>query len=99
MSRVFRDKNKDLINLDVVTSDKVWVINKAGKMVLNSKLDIYGRVEKGFDCFVTTTNKKGTNHKLKENTCNLSKKTQNGIIDNFINKNKRVVYLVKKKES
>jgi len=98
MSRTFKPKNKDLVNLEVVTADKVWTKNKKGDLVLDrTKYDIYGKVEKGFDCFVTNTNLKGTNHKFVENTNNLHKTTQNKIVDNFKNKNKRVVYLVKKK--
>ena len=98
MSRVFKDKNKDLVNLDVVTADKVWVTNKNGKRVLDRKnFDIYGRIEKGADCFITNTNLKGSNNHFVDNTSNLHKVTQNKIVDNFLNKNKRVVYLVKKK--
>lgn len=96
MSRKFQEKNKDLVNVSVVSADKVWVKNK-GKPVLNKDLDIYGKVEKGFDCFVTSTNLKGSNHKFVENTSNLNKRTKNEIVNKFMNENKKVVYLVKKK--
>ena len=98
MSRTFKPKNKDLVNLEVVTADKIWVKNNKGKMMLNRKeYDIYGRVDKSSDCFVTNTNLQGKNHKFIENTSSLNNVTKNKIVDNFFNKNKRVVYLVKKK--
>lgn len=99
MSRKFQNKNKDLVNLQVVSANEMWKRGKNNKLILDTqKFDIYGRVEKGYDCFVTSTNLKGNNHKFVENTSNLTKKTKNEIIDNFLNKNKRVVYLVKKKK-
>lgn len=33
MSRPFRDKNKDLVNLQVVSSKDVWEKNKSGNFV------------------------------------------------------------------
>lgn len=98
MSRNLQKKNKDLVKLQVMTADKVWQKNKNGKYQINKKLNVYGKVEKGSDCFVTATNQKGTNHRFVENTVNLTKKTKNEIVDNFLNKNKRVVYLVETKE-
>ena len=98
MSRNLQKKNKDLVKLQVMTADKVWQKNKNGKYQINKNLNVYGKVEKGSDCFVTATNQKGTNHRFVENTVNLTKKTKNEIVDNFLNKNKRVVYLVEPKE-
>ncbi len=98
MSRNLQKKNKDLVKLQVMTADKVWQKNKNGKYQINKNLNVYGKVEKGSDCFVTATNQKGTNHRFIENTVNLTKKTKNEIVDNFLNKNKRVVYLVEPKE-
>jgi len=99
MSRTFKPKNKDLVNLDVVTADKVWIVNSKGERILDKKkYDIFGRVEKGVDSFVTSTNLKGKNHKFIENTASLHDVTKNKIVDNFMNKNKRVIYLVKKKK-
>ena len=98
MSRNLQKKNKDLVKLQVMTADKVWQKNKNGKYQINKKLNVYGKVEKGSDCFVTATNQKGTNHRFVENTVNLKKKKKNEIVDNFLNKNKRVVYLVETKE-
>lgn len=99
MSRNLQKKNKDLVKLRVLTSDEVWQKDKKGKYQINKNLNVYGKVEKGSDCFVTTTNQKGTNHRFVENTVNLTKKTKNEIVDNFLNKNKRVVYLVEDKKS
>ena len=99
MSRTFKDKNKDLVNLSVITADKVWVLNNNGKRVLNTKeYDFFGKVEKNADCFITNTTLTGKNHKFVENTSALTKKTKNEIVDNFFNKNKRVIYLVKNKK-
>lgn len=95
MSRNFQNKNKDLVKLKVLTADKVWTKNKKGKYVIDKSINIYGKVEKGADCFITSTNAKGTNHKFIDNTTSLTKKTKNEIVDNFLNKNKRVIYLVK----
>ena len=98
MSRNLQNKNKDLVKLQVMTADKVWQKNKNGKYQINKDLNIYGKVEKGSDCFVTKTNQKGINHRFVENTASLTKKTKNEIVDNFLNKKKRVVYLVETKK-
>lgn len=99
MSRKFQQKNKDLVKLDVVTSDKVWDISikRKGKPTLSKKYDYYGRIDKGTSAFITKTNQVGENFKYIEDTCKLPKNAKNKIVDLFSNKNKRVVYLVKKK--
>lgn len=74
MSRVFRDKNKDLVNLEVVTSDKVWTTHKNGKPILRKDIEIYGRIDKGTSAFITSTNLSGGNHKIVDDTTKLSKK-------------------------
>lgn len=100
MSRRFQEKNKDLISLDVVSSDKVWDKNKTinGKPTLSKKYDYYGKVEKGSSAFIVQTNRIGEKPKFIEDTCKLPKNAKNKIINLFANKNKRVVYLVKKKK-
>lgn len=96
MSRQFQQKNKDLVNLDIVESNKIW-IKKNDKYILNNKqYDIYGKVEKGTSAFIIQTNRYGEKQKFVEDTCKLPKNAKNKIIDLFNNKNKRVVYLVKK---
>lgn len=96
MSRQFQQKNKDLVNLEIIESNKIW-INKNGKYVLNNKqYDIYGKVEKGTSAFIVQTNRYGEKTRFVEDTCKLPKNAKNKIIDLFDNKNKRVVYLVKK---
>ena len=99
MSRYFQQKNKNLVNLDIVTADEVWDVN-----IINNKrprlrngYDYYGRVDKGSSAFIKRTNKYGQNYKFVEDTCKLPKNAKNKIVDMFNNKNKRVVYLVKKK--
>ena len=47
MSRPLRTKEKDLVNLRVVTADEVWTKNKGGKMVLRKDINIFGRIDKG----------------------------------------------------
>ena len=94
MSRVNQSKNKDLCNLDVVTADKVW--NKDGKS-LRKDIEIYGKVEKGFSSYVSSTNLKGKNNKFVEDFASLNKKTKNQIVKYFNNENRKVVYLIKKK--
>ena len=96
MSRPFRDKNKDLVNLEVVTSDKVWT-KKNGKPALRNDIDIHGRVDKGTSAFVSSTNLKGENHKLIDDTSNLPKKVKNDIVKLLKNDNRKVAYLIKKK--
>ena len=66
MSRIFQSKNKDLVNLQVVSSKEVWTKNKQGKYVFNKKYDIYGKVDKGTSAFITTTNTKGKNNRFVE---------------------------------
>ncbi len=95
MSRPFRDKNKDLVKLEVVTADVVWTKDKNGKHVLRKDIDIYGRVDKGTSAFVTSTNMHGENHKVVEDTCMLSKKTKNEIVKLLKNDNRKVVYLIR----
>lgn len=98
MSRYFQQKNKDLVNLDIMTADEVWDIdkNRKRKPRLRSGYDYYGRVDKGSSAFIKRTNKYGQNYKFVEDTYKLPKNAKNKIVDLFDNKNKRVVYLVKK---
>ena len=98
MSRLFRDKNKDLVNLEVVTADRVWTKNKSGKTVLRQDIDIYGRIDKGTSAFISTTNLSGGNHKIVDDTSNLPKKVKNDIVNILKNENRKVAYLVKKKK-
>ena len=95
MSRPFRDKNKDLVNLKVVTSDVVWTKNNRGKPILRKDLEIYGRIDKGTSTFVTSTNLSGKNYKHIEDTCKLPKKVKNDVIDLLSNKDRKVAYLIK----
>lgn len=99
MSRRFQEKNKELITLDVVSSDKVWDKSKLrnGKPTLKKDYSYYGRIDKGSSAFITKTNSTGDNFKFVEDTYKLPKNTKNKIVDLFDNKNKRVVYLVKKR--
>lgn len=96
MSRPFREKNKDLVKLEVVSAKEVWTKNKKGKPVLRKDINIYGRIEKGFSSYVTSTNMKGSTHKFVENFSSLNKKTKNAIVNKFNNEKKKVVYLIKK---
>ena len=100
MSRRFQEKNKELITLDVVSSDKVWDKSKLrnGKPTLKKDYSYYGRIDKGSSAFITKTNSTGDNFKIVEDTYKLPKNAKNKIVDLFDNKNKRVVYLVKKKK-
>lgn len=100
MSRKFQQKNKDLVNLNVVTSDKVWdkQNKRKGKPTLSKNYEYYGRIDKGTSAFITNTNTTGENFKFIEDTNKLPKNAKNKIVDLFNNKNKRVVYLVKKKK-
>lgn len=100
MSRVFQNKRLDLVNLEAVTSDEVWDKDsiKKGKPLIRKDIDLFGRVDKGTSAFVKSTNMKGNNFKFIEDTHKLPKKTKNKIIDLLDNKNKKVVYLVKKKK-
>lgn len=100
MSRVFQQKNKDLVNLDVVSADNVWIKNKAknGKLTMSKDYNYYGKIEKGCSSFIVGTNRFGENSKFIEDTNKLPKNAKNKIVNLFNNKNKRVVYLVKKKK-
>ncbi len=97
MSRKFQGKNKDLVKLKVITAEQAWdkSVKRKGKPTLSRKYDFFGRVDKGTSAFVTSTNLIGENYKFIEDTGKLPKKLKNEIVDNFNNKNKRVVYLVK----
>ena len=59
MSRPLRTKDKDLVNLRVVTADEVWTKKKSGKMVLRKDINIFGRIDKGTSAFITSTNMTG----------------------------------------
>ncbi len=95
MSRPFREKNKDLVKLEVVTADKVWTKNKSGKSVLRKDIEIFGRVDKGTSAFVTTTNLSGGNHKTIEDTCKLPKRVKNDIVKLLKSNNRKVAYLIR----
>jgi len=97
MSRVFNNKNKDLVNLDVVSSKEVWEKQKNGKYLLSKDYDIFGRIERGTSVFVTKTNRRGENPKFVEDTHFLTNRTKNEIVKRFQNKKTSVLYLVKKK--
>ena len=97
MSRPFRDKNKDLVNLRVATANEVWTKDRNGKYTIRRDLAVYGRVDKGTSAFITSTNLSGGNHKIVDDTCNLSKKTKNSVVKLLKNSNHRVAYLVKDK--
>ncbi len=94
MSRPFREKNKDLVNLKVVPSSEVWTTNKKGEPKLRQDIEIYGRVDKGTSAFVTSTNLTGGNHKVVEDTCNLPKRVKTGIVKLLKNEKRQVAYLV-----
>ena len=99
MSRVFRDKSKDLIFLKAVSADEVWSKDRKNKNYsLRKDIDIYGRIDKGSSSLITKTNLKGTNHKFVDDTASLPKKTKQKVVDMFKNQNKKVVYLVKEKK-
>ncbi|WP_251548324.1 hypothetical protein [Pumilibacter intestinalis] len=95
MSRPFREKNKDLVKLEVVAADKVWTKNKSGKSVLRKDIEIFGRVDKGTSAFVTTTNLSGGNHKVIEDTCRLPKRVKNDIVKLLKSNNRKVAYLIR----
>lgn len=95
MSRPFRGKNKDLVQLQVVTADKVWTKNKAGKLTLRRDLEIYGRIDKGTSAFVTSTNLAGGNHRIVDDTANLPKRVKNDVVKVLKNENRKVAYLVR----
>lgn len=100
MSRNFQSKNKDLVKLDIITSDKVWDTNvkRNGKPTLTKEYEFFGRIDKGSSAFISSTNSVGSNHKFVDDTANLPKNLKNKIVNCFKNQNRRVVYLVKKKE-
>lgn len=100
MSRNFQGKNKDLVNLKLITAEQAWDkrIKRKGKPTLSKKYEFFGRVDKGTSAFVTSTNSTGENHKFVEDTAKLPKNLKNQIVDSFNNKNKRVAYLVKGKK-
>ena len=99
MSRVFRDKNKDLVKLEVKTADEIWDTKhkRNGKPTIRKDIEVYGRIDKGTSAMITNTNMIGENHKFVEDTCNLPKNLKGQIADILKNKNRKVVYLVKRK--
>ena len=99
MSRPLRTKEKDLVNLRVVTADEVWTKNKSGKMVLRKDINIFGRIDKGTSAFITSTNMTGGNHRVVEDSANLSKKTKTAVVDLLKNKNRQVAYLLYDEDS
>ncbi|MBQ8749242.1 MAG: hypothetical protein IJZ29_02070 [Clostridia bacterium] len=101
MSRKFQNKKLDLVNLDVISADKVWDWSKKrnGKPTLRSDLDFFGRVDKGSSAFISSTNKSGQNYKFVEDSVLLPKTIKNKIINLFHNGNRKIAYLVKKKST
>lgn len=97
MSR-FQQKNKALVTLEVVDSSQVWLKNSKGKYKINPNLDVYGRVEKGCSSCITTHNLRGENHRFVDDFSNLPKNCKNKVVDMFMNKNRKVAYLIKGKK-
>lgn len=98
MSRPFREKNKDLVKLEVVSSDYVFDMktkNKNGKPCLRKDITIYGRVDAGTSAFVTSTNLQSKNHKFVEDVHKLPKRTKNDIVKLLKNNKKKVAYLIR----
>lgn len=93
MARKNQDKNKDLCNIKVITSDVAW---DNGHKSLRKDLNFFGRVEKGSSAFVSNTNLKGTNDRYVEDFSALNKKTKREIVNKFKNEKRKVVYLIKK---
>lgn len=99
MSRNIQPKRKELIKLDVVNADEVWIHNNDNtKHSLRKDIEIFGKVEKGTSAFITSTNLRGSNHRFVDDTHNLSKKTKQEITKKLLNENRKVVYLVKRKK-
>lgn len=99
MSRRFQSKNKDLVNLEIKTASDVWdkSVKRKGKPTLSKKYNYFGRIDKGTSSMITTTNSIGENHRFVEDTYKLPKNLKNKVVDFMKNKNKRTLYLVKKK--
>lgn len=97
MSRNFQNKNKDLVNLQVVSANDVWQRDKNGNYSYKKDLKIFGKVDKGTSAFVTNTNTKGNNNRFIEDTCKLPKRVKNDIVKQLYNSTKtRVAYLIVK---
>lgn len=95
MSRPFRDKNKDLVNLQVVSSREVWERSARGKWRYKKGIDVYGKIERGTSAFVLNTNTRGENTRYIEDTSVLPKRVKKAVVKCLYDGN-RVAYLVKK---
>lgn len=98
LSRDIQPKRKELINLDVMSSDQVFYKNNAGKYKLKDDLEVFGKVEIGSTAFIKNTNKLGNSSRYVDDVYNLPKKTKNEIVRKFELENRKVVYLVKRKK-
>ena len=92
MARKNQEKNKDLCNIKVITSDVAW---EKGYKSLRKDLNFFGRVEKGSSAFVSNPNLKGTNDRYVDDFSSLNKKTKSEIVKKFKNEKRKVVYLIK----
>ena len=65
MLRVFRDKSKDFIKLEVNTADEIWDIKhkRNGKPTIRKDIEVYGRIDRGTSAIITNTNMIDENHK------------------------------------
>lgn len=95
MSRNFQSKNKDLVNLRVVSAKDVWQKNRNGSYSYRKDMQVFGKVDKGTSAFVTNTNNRGTNNRFIEDTSKLPKRVKNDIVKQLYQSPKtRVAYLV-----
>ena len=92
MARKNQEKNKDLCNIKVITSDVAW---EKGHKSLRKDLNFFGRVEKGSSAFVSNPNLKGSNDRYVDDFSSLNKKTKSEIVKKFKNEKRKVVYLIK----
>lgn len=101
MSREFQPKSVDMVNLKAVPREAVWQKYKNSKGQIDYKIkdgvNVYGKVTKGYSSTISSFNRKNKNHKFLNDFHSLSKKNKNEITNLFMNKNKRVVYLIKTK--
>ena len=60
---------------------------------------VRARLSKRTSAFITSTNMTGGNHRVVEDSANLSKKTKTAVVDLLKNKNRQVAYLLYDEDS
>ncbi|MEG2453363.1 MAG: hypothetical protein RSB20_00675 [Clostridia bacterium] len=89
-----KEQKNELDKVEVAPAAAVWE-KKNGKYKLKDNITFVGKIDKEFASGVVGFNKRGTNNQFVNDFAKLPSETKNKVADLFLNKNKKVAYLIK----